>query len=57
MTESTFKKTNWPVFRSLASFRPSDLPGDLIAGLTLAAIAILLSLPAGGAVRFVYQGF
>lgn len=30
----------WPVFRSLASFRPSDLPGDLIAGLTLAAIAI-----------------
>jgi len=40
MTESTFKKTNWPVFRSLASFRPSDFPGDLIAGLTLAAIAI-----------------
>ena len=30
----------WPVFRSLASFRASDLPGDLIAGLTLAAIAI-----------------
>jgi MFS superfamily sulfate permease-like transporter len=28
------------VFRSLASFRASDLPGDLIAGLTLAAIAI-----------------
>src|SRR3954468_7049118 len=40
MTENTLKKTNWPVFRSLASFRPSDLPGDLIAGLTLAAIAI-----------------
>jgi sulfate permease, SulP family len=40
MTESTCEKTNWPVFRSLASFRPSDLPGDLIAGLTLAAIAI-----------------
>jgi sulfate permease, SulP family len=33
-------KTNWPVFRSLASYRASDLPGDLIAGLTLAAIAI-----------------
>src|SRR5216110_2123584 len=33
-------KTNWPVFRSLSSFRASDLPGDLIAGLTLAAIAI-----------------
>ena len=30
----------WPVFRSLASFRAGDLPGDLIAGLTLAAIAI-----------------
>jgi len=30
----------WPVFRSLAAFRPGDLPGDLIAGLTLAAIAI-----------------
>jgi MFS superfamily sulfate permease-like transporter len=32
--------TNWPIFRSLAGFRPSNLPGDLIAGLTLAAIAI-----------------
>jgi len=32
--------TNWPAFRSLASYRASDLPGDLIAGLTLAAIAI-----------------
>ncbi|MCP4618800.1 MAG: SulP family inorganic anion transporter [Bradyrhizobium sp.] len=31
---------HWLVFRSLASFRASDLPGDLIAGLTLAAIAI-----------------
>src|SRR5438477_9599366 len=31
---------HWPVFRSLRSFRASDLPGDLIAGLTLAAIAI-----------------
>jgi MFS superfamily sulfate permease-like transporter len=30
----------WPIFRSLASFQPSYLPGDLIAGLTLAAIAI-----------------
>ena len=33
-------KTDWPAFRSLASYRASDLPGDLIAGLTLAAIAI-----------------
>jgi sulfate permease, SulP family len=40
MTENTLKKSNWPVFRSLASFSPSSLPGDLIAGLTLAAIAI-----------------
>jgi SulP family sulfate permease len=31
---------SWPLFRSLASWRPADLPGDLIAGLTLAAIAI-----------------
>jgi SulP family sulfate permease len=30
----------WPVFRSLAGWRPGWLPGDLIAGLTLAAIAI-----------------
>src|SRR3954447_12262098 len=30
----------WPIFRSLASFRPGDLPADLIAGLTLTAIAI-----------------
>src|SRR5882672_11212340 len=33
-------KTPWPIFRSLNGFRPSDLPGDLVAGLTLAAIAI-----------------
>src|SRR5258708_38705623 len=39
MAEDT-AKTNWPVFRSLASFRAGDLPGDLVAGLTLAAIAI-----------------
>ncbi|MBR0751460.1 SulP family inorganic anion transporter [Bradyrhizobium jicamae] len=31
---------HWPIFRSLAGFQPSALPGDLIAGLTLAAIAI-----------------
>src|SRR6186997_388605 len=30
----------WPVFRSLRGFRAANLPGDLIAGLTLAAIAI-----------------
>jgi SulP family sulfate permease len=40
MAEDTSAQTGWPAFRSLASYRPSDLPGDLIAGLTLAAIAI-----------------
>ena len=30
----------WPIFRSLSGFRPSDLPSDMVAGLTLAAIAI-----------------
>src|SRR3954470_414501 len=30
----------WPIFRSLSGFRPGDLPSDLVAGLTLAAIAI-----------------
>jgi MFS superfamily sulfate permease-like transporter len=32
--------SSWPLFRSLARYRPGFLPGDLIAGLTLAAIAI-----------------
>jgi sulfate permease, SulP family len=36
----TAARSKWPVFRSLAAFRLSDLPGDLTAGLTLAAIAI-----------------
>src|SRR5436853_1774921 len=31
---------SWPVFSSLASWRPAFLPADLVAGLTLAAIAI-----------------
>jgi len=30
----------WPLFQSLSSYRADRLPGDLIAGLTLAAIAI-----------------
>src|SRR5438874_10568771 len=33
-------ESRWPLFRSLSGFRLSDLPADLIAGLTLAAIAI-----------------
>src|SRR6266478_1155481 len=42
MAQNGSAKANapWPIFRSLASFQPSYLPGDLIAGLTLAAIAI-----------------
>src|ERR1700753_4101945 len=31
---------SWPLFRSLASWRAGDPPGELIAGGTLAAIAI-----------------
>jgi sulfate permease, SulP family len=34
------KATSWPLFRSLAAYQPSFVPSDLIAGLTLAAIAI-----------------
>ena len=33
-------ETSWPVFRSLRGYQPDRLPGDIIAGLTLAAIAI-----------------
>src|SRR5262245_12803115 len=36
----TAHKREWPLFRSLAAYRPEFLTGDLIAGLTLAAIAI-----------------
>jgi sulfate permease, SulP family len=42
-TAQTFKETSdksWPVFRSLRGYQFGHLPGDLIAGLTLAAIAI-----------------
>src|SRR5215831_16122533 len=31
---------SWPVFSSLSAYQPAFLAGDLIAGLTLAAIAI-----------------
>src|SRR3982074_441942 len=34
------QKTNWPALRWLGPYRAGDLPGDLIAGLTLAALAI-----------------
>jgi SulP family sulfate permease len=38
--DASDKVDAWPLFRSLASYRASFLPADLIAGLTLAAIAI-----------------
>ncbi|UGX86857.1 SulP family inorganic anion transporter [Phyllobacterium meliloti] len=34
------KGRNWLPFRSIAGWKPSDINGDVIAGLTLAAIAI-----------------
>jgi SulP family sulfate permease len=40
MAQEARAGTSWPVFRSLVAYRPSFLPSDLIAGLTLAAIAI-----------------
>jgi SulP family sulfate permease len=39
-TAPDHSERRWPVFRSLRAFRAADLPADLIAGLTLAAIAI-----------------
>src|SRR5215813_7432707 len=36
----TAPKREWPLFRSLAAYRAEFLTGDLVAGLTLAAIAI-----------------
>ena len=40
MAQDARAQKSWPLFSSLASWRAADLPGDLIAGLTLAAIAI-----------------
>ena len=40
MAQDAPAKASWPVLRSLANLRPSDLPADVMAGLTLAAIAI-----------------
>ena len=40
MAQDARDAKSWPLFRSLAAWRAADLPGDLIAGLTLAAIAI-----------------
>jgi sulfate permease, SulP family len=38
--DATGAQAGWPVFASLAAYRAGALPADLIAGLTLAAIAI-----------------
>jgi sulfate permease, SulP family len=38
--QTALGKASWPLFRSLSSYRAGYLPQDLIAGLTLAAIAI-----------------
>jgi MFS superfamily sulfate permease-like transporter len=40
MAQDARAATSWPLFRSLASYRIALLPADLVAGLTLAAIAI-----------------
>src|SRR5215471_19159360 len=40
MAQNDSQGASWSLFRSLASYRPGYLPQDLIAGLTLAAIAI-----------------
>src|SRR5260221_10165972 len=40
MAQDAKAARHWPLFSSLASWRPAFLPSDLIAGLTLAAIAI-----------------
>src|SRR5881398_886296 len=37
LSRDSWSRHSWPLFRSLASY---SLPGDLVAGLTLAAIAI-----------------
>jgi sulfate permease, SulP family len=40
MTQDAEAEKSWQVFASLAAWRPAFLPADLIAGVTLAAIAI-----------------
>src|SRR5215475_13867364 len=40
MAQDARAEKSWPLFSSLASWRPAFLPADLVAGLTLAAIAI-----------------
>src|ERR1700748_2035611 len=39
MAQQATAGTSWPVFRSLAAYRPAFLPSAVIVGLSLAAIA------------------
>jgi SulP family sulfate permease len=45
----------WPLFRSLAAYRPEFLTGDLVAGLTLAAIAVPEQMATAGLGHFPAQ--
>jgi MFS superfamily sulfate permease-like transporter len=49
------RKPEWPLFRSLAGYRVAFLTGDLIAGLTLAAIAIPEQMATAGLGHFPAQ--
>jgi MFS superfamily sulfate permease-like transporter len=52
---STAPRREWPLFRSLAAYRPEFLTGDLVAGLTLAAIAIPEQMATAGLGHFEAQ--
>src|SRR5215831_6448264 len=53
--QAAAQKREWPLFRSLAAYRPAFLTGDLIAGLTLAAIAIPEQMATAGLGHFEAQ--
>ena len=46
MTQDAKAAKHWPLFSSLALWQPAFLPADLIAGLTLAAIARVVDIVA-----------
>lgn len=46
------RRREWPLLRSLAAYRPAFLTGDLVAGLTLAAIAIPEQMATAGLGHF-----
>src|SRR5271170_4057466 len=55
MAQDARATRHWPLFSSLASWQPAFLPGDLIAGLTLAAIAIPEQMATAGLGGFAPQ--